>query len=555
MAATRLLMRKLRDILRLKYEAGLSHRAIARACSIGVSTVSVHLQRAIAAGLRWPLPADLDDAALEARLFASPGVIPAGPRPLPDWRAVHLELKRPSVTLRLLWLEHRDAHPTGYGYSQFCDRYRRWARTLKPSMRQVHLAGEKLFVDFAGQKPALVDRMTGEVVVVELFVGVLGASGLIYAEATRTQELPTWIDAHRRMLDAFGGSTAIWVPDNLKSGITTPNRYEPEVNRTYAELAQHYGAVVIPARIKAPKDKAKVEVSVQIAERWVLAALRHRTFFDLAALNAAIRERVDVINGRPMKVLGISRRALFEQLDRPALRPLPPTRYELAEWTRCVVNIDYHVEVDHNFYSVPYTLVHQHVEARFTSSTVEVIVNTRRVASHLRLTGRGRASTQIAHMPRSHRAHAEWTPSRLIAWAEQTGPATGRVAAGILAGRPHPAQGYRACLGLMRLGRVHGAARLEAACLRAEWLRSYRYRTVEHILTNQQDRLPLDDAAPARPALVHENVRGAAYYAEQKEETHADPPHDGQTARPAPEGDGDRVGPATQLEPVRRAEF
>jgi transposase len=525
MAATRLLMRKLRDILRLKYETGLSNRAIAQACTIGVSTVSVHLQRAAAAGLRWPVPADLDDAALEARLFTRPGFFTAGPRALPDWSALHQELKRPSVTLRLLWLEYRDQHPTGYGYSQFCDRYRRWARTLKPSMRQVHLAGEKLFVDFAGQKPHLVDGTTGEVVVVELFVGVLGASGLIYAEATRTQELAAWVDAHRRMLDAFGGSTAIWVPDNLKSGITTPNRYEPEVNRTYAELAQHYGAVVIPARIKAPKDKAKVEVSVLIAERWVLAALRHRTFFDLAALNAAIRERVDVINGRPMKVLGISRRALFEQLDRPALRPLPPTRYELAEWKPCVVNIDYHVEVDHNYYSVPYTLMHQHVEARFTSTTVEVIVNTRRVASHLRLTGRGRASTQIAHMPRSHRAHAEWTPSRLIAWAEQTGPATGRVAAGILAGRPHPEQGYRACLGLMRLGRVHGAARLEAACLRAERLRSYRYRTVEHILTNQQDRLPLDDAAPARPALTHDNVRGAAYYAEQ-EEMHADPPHE-----------------------------
>ena len=264
-------------------------------------------------------------------------------------------------------------------------------------------------------------------------------------------------------------------------------------------------------------EKAKAEVSVQIAERWILAALRHRTFFALGALNAAIRERVDVINGRPMKVLGISRRALFEHLDRPALRPLPPTRYELAEWKPCVVNIDYHVAVDHNYYSVPYTLVHARVEARFTSTTVEVFLNARRVASHVRLRGRGQASTQIEHMPRSHRAHAEWTPSRLIAWAEQTGPGTGRVAAGILAGRPHPEQGYRACLGLMRLGRVHGPERLEAACLRAERLRSYRYRTVEHILTNQQDRLPLDDAAPARPALTHDNVRGAAYYAEQEE--------------------------------------
>jgi transposase len=532
-------MRRLRELLRLKYDAGLSHRAVAQACAMGLGTVTGYLQRARAAGLSWPLPADLDDAALEARLFARPAVPSARDRVVPDWSQLHQERKKPGVTLALLWLEYRAAHPSGYGYSQFCERYRCWARTLKPSMRQVHPAGEKLFVDFAGQKPHLVDGTTGEVVVVELFVGVLGASGLIYAEATRTQELAAWVDAHRRMLDAFGGSTAIWVPDNLKSGISTPNRYEPEVNRTYAELAQHYGAVVIPARIKAPKDKAKVEVSVQIAERWVLAALRHRTFFDLGALNAAIRERVDVINGRLMKVLGISRRALFEHLDRPALRPLPPTRYELAEWKPCVVNIDYHVEVDHNYYSVPYTLVHQHVEARFTSTTVEVIVNTRRVASHRRLTGRGRASTQIAHMPRSHRAHVEWTPSRLIAWAEQTGPATGRVAAGILAGRPHPEQGYRACLGLMRLGRVHGAARLEAACLRAERLRSYRYRTVEHILINQQDRLPLEEPAPARPALTHENVRGAAYYAE--EETYADAPHDGEAPRLAPDGDGHRV--------------
>ena len=339
MPTKRKAMRQIKEVLRLKFEAKLSHERIATATGLSKGAVTSYLKRALEAGIGWPLVPPLDDAALEARLFARPGVVPAGPRPLPDWRAVHLELKRPSVTLRLLWLEHRDAHPTGYSYSQFCDRYRRWARTLKPSMRQVRLAGEKLFVDFAGQKPALVDGTTGEVVVVELFVGVLGASGLIYAEATRTQALPAWVEAHRRMLDAFGGSTAIWVPDNLKSGITTPNRYEPEVNRTYAELAQHYGAVVIPARSRAPKDKAKVEVSVQIAERWVLAALRHRTFFDLAALNAAIRERVDVINGRPMKVLGISRRALFEQLDRPALRPLPPTRYELAEWKPCVVNI------------------------------------------------------------------------------------------------------------------------------------------------------------------------------------------------------------------------
>jgi transposase len=518
-------MRKLRDVLRLKHEAGLNHRAIAQACAVGLGTVTTYLQRATAAGLTWPLPNDLDDAALEARLFARPAGAHASDRHIPDWSQLHQELKKPAVTLTLLWQEYRADHPTGYAYSQFCERYRRWARALRPSMRQVHRAGEKLFVDFSGRRPHLVDARTGTVIALELFVGVLGASGLIYAEATRSQELPAWIGAHVRMLDYFQGSPAIWVPDNLKSAVTRASRYEPEINRTYAELARHYDAVVIPARVATPTDKPKVEVSVQIAQRWVLAALRHRTFFTLADLNDAIAERVDAINDRPMKQVGVSRRALFDQIDRPALKSLPRTRYELAEWKSCRANIDYHVDVDHNFYSVPYPLGHEQVDARFTASTVEVFFKGRRVAAHLRLTGRGRFATQIAHMPRAHRAHAEWTPSRLIAWAEQSGPATGRLVAGMLERRPHPEQGYRACLGLMRLGKVHGADRLEAACLRAERLRSYRYRTVEQILVHQQDRLPLDAPGPARPALTHENLRGATYYADQ-EGCDADVPHD-----------------------------
>jgi transposase len=514
-------MRKLRDVLRLTYEAGLSQRTIAQACGIGLGTVTAYLQRATGAGLTWPLPADLDDAALEARVFVRPALASATDRVVPDWSHLHQELKRPGVTLALLWHEYRVAHPQGYAYSQFCERYRQWLRHLKPSMRQVHRAGEKLFVDFAGQRPHLVDPSTGEVIPVELFVGVLGASGLIYAEATRSQDLPSWITAHVRMLEAWSGSPAVWVPDNLKSGVTHAHRYEPEINRTYAELAQHYSAVVIPTRVAKPKDKPKAEVSVLLAERWILAPLRHQTFFTLADLNAAIRQRVEVINNRPMKVVGVSRCTLFEQLDRPALKPLPATRYELAEWTACRVNIDYHVQVAHNFYSVPYQLVHGRVDARYTASTVEVFFKGRRVAAQTRLSGRGRYSTQVEHMPRAHRAHAEWTPSRLIAWAEQTGPATGRFVAGVLERRPHPEQGYRACLGLMRLGRAHGADRLEAACRRAEQLQSYRYRTVEHILQHQQDRLPLDPP-PARPALTHENVRGATYY----EEVYADTPHD-----------------------------
>jgi transposase len=515
-------MRKLRDVLRLKYETQLPLRAIGQACGLGLGTVSTYLQRAAAGGLTWPLPDDLDDAALEARLFTRP-TVPATPdRALPNWATLHQELKKPGVTLTLLWQEYRAQHPQGYAYSQFCERYRQWARRLKPSMRQVHRAGEKLFVDFSGKRPHLIDPTTGEEIGVELFVGVLGASDLIYAEATRRQDLPAWVGAHIRMVEYFHGSTAVWVPDQLKSGISTASRYEPEINRTYAELARHYGAVVIPARPATPTDKPLVEVSVQIAQRWVLAALRHRTFFTLADLNAAIRERIDAINDRPMKRLGVSRRTLFDQLDRPALKPLPAARYELAEWKGCRVNIDYHVEIAHNFYSVPYQLVHEHVEVRFTASTVEVFFKHRPVAAHARLTGRGGYATQVAHMPRAHRAHAEWTPSRLIAWAEQTGLATGRLVAGILERRPHPEQGYRACLGLMRLGREHGAGRLEAACQRAEHLRSYRFRTVEQILKHQQDRLPLDEPPPARPALTHENVRGASYY----EEVYADPAHD-----------------------------
>lgn len=520
MAASRLLMRQLRELLRLKYEVGLPQRAIAQACGIGLGTVTAYLQRARVAGLTWPVPADLDDAALEARLFAhAPRA--AEDRTVPTWPEVHQELKKAGVTLTLLWEEYRAVHPQGYGYSQFCERYRQWRRALQPSMRQVHRAGEKLFVDFSGKRPSLVDPATGEEVVVELFVGVLGASGLIYAEATPRQDLASWVTAHVHMLEYFQGSAAIWVPDNLKSGVTRAHAYEPHVNRTYEELAHHYGAVVIPTRVARPKDKPKAEVSVQIAQRWILAALRHQTFFALADLNAAIRARVDAINDRPMRAVGVSRRALFAQIDQPALRPLPTARYELAEWKPCRVNIDYHVEVAHNLYSVPYQLVHAQVDTRATASTIEVFAHGRRVASHARLTGRGHFATQSAHMPHAHRAHAEWTPSRLIAWAEQSGPATGRFVAGVLERRPHPEQGYRACLGLMRLGRTYGADRLEAACRRAAQLQSYRYRTVEHMLITQQDRLPLDEP-PARPPLEHDNVRGATYY----EETYADPSHD-----------------------------
>jgi len=471
--------------------------------------------RAQREGLGWPLPSELDDAGLEARLFppaeAGRELVP------PDLVWIHQELKRVGVTLHLLWEEYREVYPQGYGYSQFCELYRRWAGKLKPSMRQHHRAGEKTFIDFSGKQPHLVDRRTGEQIPVELFVAALGASSYTYAEATLTQKLHDWVGAHTRMLEYFGGCTQLWVPDQLKSAITHPCRYEPGVNRSYQDMAAHYGAVVVPARPGKARDKAKVESMVLVAQRWILARLRHRTFFELAELNAAILELLEQLNRRPMQKLGVSRRELWERLDRAALKPLPVARYDLAQWKLYRVNIDYHIEVERHPYSVPYQLVHEQVEARYTASVVEIYYKGRRLDSHTRRYDH-QPSTKPEHMPSSHRAHAEWTPSRLIHWAEKTGPATGRLAAGILESRPHPEQGYRACLGLMRLGRHYGPARLEAASARAERLRSYSYRTVKNILASAQDRLPLEDEPPAPdPTPTHGNIRGADYYAAVEE--------------------------------------
>jgi transposase len=507
-------MRQVREILRLKFAQHLAHRAIARACGVGLGTVSEYCRRAQRAGLTWPLPPELDDGQLEARLFQRVGLPVGMPRPLPDMAWVHQELKHPGVTLQRLWLEYLEHQPaTGYRYSQFCLHYHRWRRALAPTMRQVHRAGEKAFVDFSGKRPTIVDPTTGEVVPVELFVGALGASSYVYAEACWTQDLASWIGAHIRMVEYFGGAPALFVPDNLRSGVTRACRYEPTLNRTYQEFAEHYGAAVVPARGGKPRDKAVVEANVLVAQRWILAALRHRRFFSLAELNAAIRELLTTLNARVRKKLGVSRLTLFEQLDRLALRPLPATRYEPGEWHDATVNIDYHVAAEHNYYSVPYQLMHQSVEVRLGRAIVEVFLKHRRIASHRRHWGRGQYVTDPAHMPHAHRAHAEWTPSRLIAWAETTGPATAQLVAAILASKPHPEQGYRACLGIMRLSKTYGPARVEAASARATQLGAPSYRTVQNILASGVDRVPLVDAPALAPALpMHPNLRGSAYY-------------------------------------------
>jgi len=511
MAAKRLPMRKIRDILKLKHEMGLAHRSIARALHVSIGTVSEYLAKAKEMGVSWPLPEEVDDAQLEARWFPRPAN--GQPRRSPDFAYIHEELKRHrSLTLLQAWVEYAEDNPGGYRYSRFCELYGRWKKKLNPTMRQRHRAGERTFVDFSGKKPHIVNPETGEIEEVELFVGVLGASSYTYAEATPSQDLTSWVKAHERMNEYFDGSSEIWVPDNLKSGVVWANRYEPGINRTYEDQAAHYGAVVIPARVGKPRDKAKVESGVLVVQRWILSVLRHRTFFSLPELNEAIREKLEILNRRPMKKLGASRRELYERLDRPALKPLPRERYEMWEWKTCTVNIDYHVELDDNFYSAPYALVYEKVETRKTASVVEVWFKGKRVASHPRLKGKGGYETTSEHMPRSHREYLEWTPSRLIHWAEKMGPATGRFISEILQRRRHPEQGFRSCMGIFRLSQSFGEQRLEAACLRAEALSSYSYRTVKNILSSGSDRLKVEPELDEVVHREHENIRGASYY-------------------------------------------
>lgn len=422
-------MRKNREILRLKHELSLSTRQIATGLNISHSTVGDLLRRAQGAGLRWPLSDEMDDAVLQAKLY--PGnPVSANARPEPDMEWIHRELRRKGVTLQLLWAEYKQAHPDGYQYTQFCDHYHRWGDKLDLVLRQTHRAGEKLFLDFVGQTMPVVDPKTGEIQQAQIFVAVLGASNYTYAEAAWTQELGSWIGAHCRAFEFFGGVSAVLVPDNLKAGVSSASRYEPEVNATYAEMAAHYGAVVIPARPKKPRDKAKVESAVLLVERWILAALRNRRFFCLAELNAAIAELLVVLNNKPFQKLEGSRRSLFETLDRPALQPLPPQRYEVAEWKKGKANIDYHVQADHNCYSVPYQLVHAELELRLTATTVEVFHAGRRVASHVRAHGKGHYTTDPQHRPAAHQKHLEWTPSRIIQWAESSGLHTAQLEIG-----------------------------------------------------------------------------------------------------------------------------
>jgi transposase len=509
-------MHLIKEVLRLT-AAGLSQRQIGRSLHLSHGVVGKYQAAALRTGLSWPLPEELDDAALADRLGTRTddnSVTRANARRAPpDFASIHEQLKQKGVTRQLLWEEYRAAHPAdGYGYTQFCFHYQEWQSHLKLVMRQTHRAGEKLFIDYAGPTVPIVNPVTGEVRDAQIFVAVLGASNYTYAEATWTQGLADWIGSHTRAFTFFGGVPELVVPDNLLSAVSKACRYEPLLNTSYYQMLAHYGTAALPARPYKPRDKAKVEVAVQVVERWILARLRKQTFFSLFDLNLAIRQLLSALNQRPFKKLPGSRRSQFEALDQPALRPLPAQAYEYAEWRTARVSLDYHVEVDKHYYSVPHSLLRQQLDVRLTEKTIELFLRGQRVAVHVRSRRQGSHSTNAEHMPKAHRAHMEWTPGRLLNWAVEVGPHTRDLVKHLLWNRPHPEMGYRSCLGLLNLAKRFGKERLEAACQRALQLDSPNRRSVVSILQQGLDQLPLPETAPTQPLLIHENIRGPGYY-------------------------------------------
>jgi len=505
-------MRKTKEVFRLKFDYGLSNREIATSCLIARSTVAEYLNRFREAAIGWPLPEKMDDAELEALLFPSTSAAESTERPLPDWLHVHNELRRKGVTLSLLWQEYKAEHPTGYQYSQFCERYRQWAGKLDPVMRQQHRAGEKLFVDYAGMTVAVHDREAACTREAQVFVAVLGASNYCFAEATWTQSLSDWIGSHTRAFAFFGGVPTIVVPDNLKTGVTNACFYEPDINPTYLDMANHYGTAIIPTRVRKPRDKAKVESGVQVVERWILARLRNRQFFTLHQLNETIADLLAELNQKPFQKLPGCRKSAFEAFDRPALKPLPDHPYQYAEWKKARVNIDYHIEVDRHYYSVPYQLIHKQLDVRITAAIIECFYKNKRVASHIRSYRPGQHTTVREHMPKAHQKWADWTPERLIRWAAKIGPQTAKLLEALLDARAVPQQGFRSCLGVLRLAKNYGDQRLEAACRRALAIGSPSYRSVESILKHNLDQKPLSDESPELTPIAHINIRGARYY-------------------------------------------
>ena len=520
MANRRLPMRKIKEVLRLKFESHLSEHEIAYSCQISRTTVRDYLRRAAITRLNWAEASTLNEVQIIERLF--PVLPKSAPtdiqiRPDPNYQYIYDQLKtyrKYNLTLTQLWSEYKEVHPEGYQYSQFCDLYRRWRGKLDYVMRQEHRAGEKLFLDYCDGL-SFVDPLTGEIIPTQLFVAVWGASNYTYAEATLSQTLPDWIRSHVQAFEYFQRVPNILVPDNLKSGVDKACKYEPELNPTYTEMAEHYGCAVIPTRPYHPRDKAKVEVGVQIAQRWILAVLRKRTFFSLGEINDAIRQCLERLNTRQLRKAQKSRRELFNSLDYPSALPLPNRSYEYAEWQQARVNFDYHIEVDQHYYSVPYQLIHHKLDIRLTATTLEVFHKGQRVAAHPRSNQKGGQTSLKEHMPSQHRVYAEWSPARFLQWAAKIGQATVRLIEQVLAGRTYQEQSFRSCMGILQLGRSYTPERVEAAAKRALKYKTYSFRSMKAILAGGLDQRPEPEEQPPGTQLslpLHQNIRGPEYY-------------------------------------------
>jgi hypothetical protein len=512
MPTEKLSMRKIKEVLRLHYE-NVSNREIARRLRIGAGSVSRYLARAQAAKMLWPLSDDWTDEKIYSSLFPSTSKNPT--HPLPDFGTIHTELKRKGVTLMLLWYEYQTQNPNGYSYSRYCELYKGFIGKLKPSMRIVHRAGEKLFVDYSGLTVPWIDKATGEINHAQIFVAVLGASNYTFIEATADQSLLSWVNSHVHAFEFFNGVTVCLIPDNLRSGVTKSHLYDPDVNRTYQDLADHYDVAVVPARVRTPKDKSKVEVGVQGIQRWILAPLRDVTFFSVHDINEAIKPLLQAYNERNFYELEGTRLSQYLEVDKPALKPLPARPYVYAEWKKVRSGIDYHVVVDKHYYSVPYRYLKENIDVRITHSTIECFQKGNRIALHPRSYKTGH-STIHEHMPRSHQDYAEWTPERMHNWANSIGPNTGKLIKELTKMHKIPEQSYRGCLGILRMGKIYGNERLEHAAIRALHIGAIRYKNIESILKSGLDQQPLPQLAsepmPAEPTRLHDNIRGAKYF-------------------------------------------
>lgn len=524
-------MRMIKEVLRLHHSNGLSQTQIGKALGCSRGAVAEYLHRAHAAGLSWPLPDELDDAQLERRLF--PPKTQDQSRPLPDFNYIRTELKKKGVTLIQLWAEYREDHPDGYGQSYFCDLYQRFENSLNLVMRQDHKAGHKAFSDFAGKTLPITNAKTGEVMPAYLFVCTLGASSFTFAELFWDQSAESWCNGHAAAFNYFDGCPAIVVPDNPKPVVTKACPYEPDINPSFAQMAAHYDIAVIPARVRRPKDKAKVEAAVGLATRWILAVLRNRTFFSLAEARNAVRELLDNLNDRQFKRMSATRRSLYELIDRPALKPLPSVPYEYARFKKASVNIDYHVEYDRHFYSVPHQFRGQVVEIRATSTTIEILCRGKRIATHPRSLAENKASTLIEHRPRNHQQYGDWPPERIVNWARTVGPSTAALMEAILARQKYPELGYRSCMGILRLAKKFPEPRLEAACKRALAIRGLSYKSVKSILDSNLDQRNVQEK-PQDLAIVHANIRGASAFVptSNKEMPNVDSSNDRQNESP-----------------------